>query len=180
MGVAQIGLYVLQVGVHGRTGARRSKLAKTRQTFAHNLLAKRPDAPVMRTRRTKLAPSLPLMTSRYSVRAGLVNSTEIRSGWHHESDKISHQDASSHRGDFFWIMLPSIVRMIPVEIDHVVGFVIERLVPEALQKIVVEQASGHRGCRPECQEPESAFPSVIETLRRDSSRPSSVIPSHAA
>ena len=34
-------------------------------------------------------------------------------------------------------MLPGVVRMIPVEIDHVVGFVIERLVPEAFQEIVI-------------------------------------------
>src|SRR5690348_15880490 len=37
-------------------------------------------------------------------------------------------------------MLPSVVRMIPVEIDHIIGLVVERLVPEAFQEIVVQQS----------------------------------------
>src|ERR1041384_4170210 len=36
-------------------------------------------------------------------------------------------------------MLPSIVRMIPVEVHHVIRLEIKRLIPEALQKRVIDQ-----------------------------------------
>src|SRR5262249_37763483 len=41
--------------------------------------------------------------------------------------------------DLFNGVLPRVVRMIPVEIDHVIGFEIESVVPEALDEPVVDK-----------------------------------------
>src|SRR5215204_3176348 len=37
-------------------------------------------------------------------------------------------------------VLPRIVRVVPIEIDHVVCFEVERIVPKALDEIVVDQS----------------------------------------
>src|SRR5215472_16297092 len=49
--------------------------------------------------------------------------------------------------DFFSRMLPSVLRMIPIEIDHVICLEIKTLVPEAFQNIVINEPLHIMGTR---------------------------------
>ena len=139
LGIAQIGLYVLQVDVHGRTGAPEANWQKRAGHLSHNLLAKQTRRAGYEDDAARSCSPLPLTASCHysSCRLGQQHRDAIRVG---VMKAIRfHAESIEPRGDFFRIMLPSVVRMIPIEIDHVVGFVIERIVPEAFHEVVIEQ-----------------------------------------
>src|SRR5262249_20202827 len=93
-----------------------------------NACPTKPDAPVTRKCSALLTISMGLgHQHRDTVRIGIMKA-------HLLSAEVP--EPALH---FLRCVLPGVMRMIPIEIDHVVGLIVEGLVPEALEKIVINE-----------------------------------------